>query len=229
MRAIYKIISFFEIKLLYINLTLSPCKYQLKKKEMIILKLNLNDFGIGEGISEVIVTTISLQKIPNAAPIGIIRRNNKTFCKVFKNSHTYDNIKATKLLVANIVYDPILFVKSAFTDLDSAEFKNLPDIKIPILKNANAWILFFCEYKEKSKAMIVDLNPLDAKFITHSIRAVNRGFNAVIEATIYGTRYKVFKNKKCLDWIDFYNKIVIKCGNSKDKKAMEMLYDFIKV
>ncbi|MFQ6055501.1 MAG: DUF447 domain-containing protein [Methanosarcinales archaeon] len=201
--------------------------YDRSVKEKGCLNINLNDFGIGEGISEVIVTTISLQKIPNAAPIGIIRRNNKTFCKVFKNSHTYDNIKATKLLVANIVYDPILFVQSAFTDLDSAEFKKLPDIKIPILKNANAWILFFCEYKEKYKAMIVDLNPLNAKFITPSIRAVNRGFNAVIEATIYGTRYKVFKNKKCFDWIDYYNKIVIKCGNSKDKKAMEMLYDFL--
>jgi len=63
--------------------------------------MNLNEAGINEGISEVIVTTKSTSEEPNAAPIGIItitsedENENKYFLKLYKGSKTLSNVLET--------------------------------------------------------------------------------------------------------------------------------------
>jgi hypothetical protein len=51
------------------------------------------------------------------------------------------------------------------------------------------------------------LSPLEAQIKHCHIQPINRGFNAVIEATVEATRYVVLKDKKYLDNIEYYNKI----------------------
>jgi hypothetical protein len=55
-----------------------------------------------EGISEVIATTRNDQ--PNAAPIGIINREF-LYTLIYKDSHTFLNVKKNRELVANLVLD----------------------------------------------------------------------------------------------------------------------------
>jgi len=59
------------------------------------------------------------------------------------------------------------------------------------------------------------------------IQSINRGFNAVIEATVEATRYVVLKDKKYLDHIEYYDTIVRKCGGSREKDAMKLLFDLV--
>ncbi|MDD4898776.1 MAG: DUF447 family protein, partial [Methanocellales archaeon] len=98
----------------------------------------MKEFGF-RGISEVIATTISKSGEPNAAPIGIISDGNLS-ARVYTNTQTYANIKATKKMVANIVDDPMLFVLSALMKLSLDEFRM--DDGNPVLKAAKAWIVF---------------------------------------------------------------------------------------
>jgi len=52
--------------------------------------VDLYSFGIKEGISETIIST-GLES-PNAAPIGIIVKNGRTFVRLFKGTHTWENV-----------------------------------------------------------------------------------------------------------------------------------------
>lgn len=62
-----------------------------------------------------------------------------------------------------------------------------------------------------------------------TVRAINRGTNAVIEATTHATRYVLNHDQEHLKKINYYNQIVKRCGRPEDKKAMETLYELCKI
>ncbi|KKG14112.1 hypothetical protein EO98_09040 [Methanosarcina sp. 2.H.T.1A.6] len=193
--------------------------------------LDLSEYGILEGISETIVST-GLDN-PNAAPIGIIRKNQKTFVRIFKGSHTGENLVREGVLVANVVYDPLLLVRSTFFDIESSEF-DFVDIggkMFPVLKSAISWVAFRCtNLKDTEQTVISDLVPLGAGFFEANRRAIptpNRGFNAVLEATVHATRYQLSGDEKYLEWIRHYETLASKCGGDNEKKAMKLLYEVL--
>ena len=186
--------------------------------------MNIHEFGF-KGTSEIIATTVSKSGKPNAAPIGIISDGN-LYARIYTNTQTYANVKITKKLVANIVDDPLLFVLSAFMELPLEEFRMEDDV--PVLKGAKAWVAFECSMEDHPERATVNLRPLRGKIMQRSIQPVNRGFNAVIEATINATRYLATKDPKYLRRIEHYEEIVGKCGGRREKDAMRKLKEFLK-
>jgi len=193
--------------------------------------VDLSSFGIREGISETIVST-GLES-PNAAPIGIIVKGGKPFVRLFKGSHTWANVFKEKHLAANIVYDPLLFVRSTFFDLETSEFDYMParGLSFPILKKAAAWVVFECiNIKNTGQALVADLIPIEAGFNEDNRKDLpvpNRGFNAVLEATVHATRYKLSGDEKYLELIRHYETLASKCGGESEKKAMKLLYEVL--
>ncbi len=171
-----------------------------------------------------IFTTLSLDRVPNAAPMGLHRKGKRLFAGIY-NSKTLDNILSNSLAAANIVDDPVLFVQSALSDLEPERFELVEGF--PVLKDALGWILFDCRCEESKKISVVNLSPIKGKINRRKIQPTNRGFNAVIEASIHATRYVVLKEQKQLDCIGYYNTIVKKCGGDQEKEAMELLYGLI--
>ena len=186
--------------------------------------VDIEELGIHEGISEVIVTTLSKDGVPNAAPIGLHCKDGKLFFRLF-NSKTLDNILARPVAVANIVDDPVLFVRSALSDIEPDEFELIEEI--PVLKGALAWIRFDCKCRKGEKISVVELTPVSGAVISHKVKPINRGFNAVIEASVDATRYVIFKEQKYLERIGYYDKLVRKCGGAQEKEAMRVLYELI--
>lgn len=184
----------------------------------------MEDFGIHEGISEVIFTTLSPDGVPNAAPIGLHRKGSRLFARIY-NSKTLENIMGKPVAAANIVDDPVLFVQSSLSDVEPEKFEFVDGF--PILKDALGWILFDCRCKKGEKTSVAELSPIKGKINQRKIQPVNRGFNAVIEASIHATRYVVLKEQKQLDCIKYYNTIVKKCGGAQERKAMKLLYELI--
>jgi len=186
--------------------------------------IDLEEFGIREGISEVIFTTISLQGIPNAAPIGLHMKNGKLFARIY-NSKTLDNILSKPAAAANIVDDPVLFVQSALSDIEREKFEYAEGF--PVLKDASGWVIFDCICRRGEKISVVELSPVRSNIIQRKVKPINRGLNAVIEAAVDATRYVILKDQKYLDRIDHYNSIVRKCGGQSEKDAMKLLYGLI--
>lgn len=193
--------------------------------------VDLYSFGIREGISETILSTGL--KSPNAAPIGIIVKGGRTFVRLFKGTHTWENVSKEKYLAANVVYDPLLLVRSTFFDLDPTEFDYVPvhGLSFPILKTALAWIVFECtDLKDTDHALVADLIPVKAGFNEanwKSLPVPNRGFNAVLEATVHATRYQLTGDEKYLKLIRHYESLASKCGGENEKKAMKLLYEVL--
>lgn len=186
--------------------------------------INVEEFGIHEGISEVIFTTLSPDGIPNAAPMGLHRKGNRLFARIY-SSRTLDNILSKPVAAANIVDDPVLFVKSALSDIEAGRFEFVDGF--PVLGEAQGWILFGCKIKKGEKISVVELTPVKGKINQLKLQPVNRGFNAVIEASIHATRYVILKEQKHLKCIKYYNTIVNKCGGAREKDAMRLLYEAI--
>ncbi len=192
---------------------------------------DLSTFGIHYGISETIVTTGF--DVPNAAPIGIIRKNGKTFVRLFKGSHTWENVLKEHYLAANVVYDPLLLVRSTFFDLDLSEFTFVvvDGRKFPVLKEAASWVVFECvNMKNTDQALVTDLvyRASGRREGDKDILPVpNRGFNAVLEAAVHATRYQLSGEKKYLELIRHYESLASKCGGEKEKQAMELIYEVL--
>lgn len=190
------------------------------------MSIELDSYGIMEGINEVIVTTKSIDDQPNAAPIGLIRRNGRLTVRVYNESHTCTNIKDTGLLAVNIIDDPVVFVQSALEDLDKEKFEFIETgtgINFPVLASSYGWVIFKAEIKEGDIATTAELQFITGNVKSMGIRPINRGFNAVIEAAIYATRYKVFNDETFLSKIKSYKGIINKCGGRSEKEAYGLI------
>jgi len=179
--------------------------------------MKLSDYGFTEGINEIIAVTIG--RGLNAAPIGIIiddADSRIARARLFP-SHTRENIKNGSPMWANVCFDAMLFVISAFEDLAEEFYVSLDP---PVLKGAAACCKFECSL-EGSKAT---LRLVEGKILSRPLRAVNRGFNAVIEATIHATRYAT--NRSLEEKIRYYGAIVEKCGSKKEKEAYRHLLEY---
>lgn len=186
------------------------------------MRLRLADFGFGEGINEVIAITRNPDGSWNAAPIGIIvEDSNSAIARVrlYKN-RTRENLERDKILFANITDDALIFTIASFEDLDVGYFSSLNP---PLLKGAMAW----CEFEGELKGDEATLRLLDGKVVERKVRAVNRGFSAVIEALVHATRYIAFKDeekrRELLGRILYYKEIAKKCGGDREKRAFEII------
>ena len=181
---------------------------------------------LGEGINEIIATTRK-----NAAPIGIIYRNEKYSAVLFHGSHTEENVLRDGWLVANIVYDPVLYVETAFGDLPESAFceEVVQGKTVDRLCEAEAWVLFECRLERNTgEASVVSLMPVKEEVISAVVRPFNRGFAAVIDATVHATRYLVNRDPALYQMIRYNFRIIKKCGNAKEQEALFILNEIVK-
>jgi hypothetical protein len=186
--------------------------------------MDLKEAGLYEGISEVIATTRSVSGVPNAAPIGILCREDAYFVNLYKGSQTLSNVIETRELAANVTNDALLFVKAAFDNLGESHFARFSGF--PVLKSAESWIKFECHrIEERADSFFFLLTPIAIEQNIKAARAINRGLNAVIEATILATRYAIDEREKdgMNRTIERYTEIVEKCGGRREKEAIYCL------
>ncbi|MEA3488632.1 MAG: DUF447 family protein [Euryarchaeota archaeon] len=194
--------------------------------------MDIKEAGLCEGISEVIATTRSASGVPNAAPIGILTREDIFFVKLYKGSQTISNVQVKNELAANVTMDAVLFVNAAFATLSANHFSLFHSF--PVLKEANSWLLFNCNVlEERREYFLFQLTPIAVKLNRQVMRAINRGLNAVIEAAILATRYGIIEDERekaeMKTMIERYGAIVEKCGGHREKEAMSVLYDFMRL
>ncbi len=178
-----------------------------------------------EGINEVIATTEW-----NAAPMGIICRDQSMRMVVFHGSHTAANIARTGWVVANFIFDPVIYVQTAFSDLDREQFisERVGDLWVQRLSDAEAWAAFSAEViRETNEALLVDLTQLYEQMLTCAVHPVNRGFSSIIEATIHATRYLRNKDPALMGLIKHHASLVHRCGGAREQKALDMIWEYL--
>ncbi len=178
-----------------------------------------------EGINEVIATTCR-----NAAPMGIIYRNGVARMVVFRGSHTAERIREHGWVVANFLYDPVVYVKTAFEDLPPEDFidEQVGEIAVQRLSGVEAWAAYQAEIdQETNEALIVTLTLLKETICSLALHPVNRGFNSIIDATVHATRFQQSRDPHLHDLIRHHASLVRKCGGAREMEALELLSTYL--
>lgn len=184
----------------------------------------IDKLGIFDGINEIVATTENEEGVPNAAPLGLIRRGDSISVRLFAGSHTYGNIMASGRFVANVVHDPMIFVETALNDVPEDWFVRR-DGELT-LKEADAWALFRCEPTHLDITM-PKAKFVKGEFLKSDFRAVNRGTNLVVEAAVAATRYVALKSDLYFEEILKLKRIVDRCGGPREIAAMDRLYELL--
>ncbi len=200
---------------------------------MIIMEIDLSLIGMEKGRQyETIITTKNNEGVKNASPIGVLCSGPDTILnRIFKGSHTLENIISQKEFVVNITHSPEIFTTALIDNLSDDDFN--PDLS---LKDADAY--FKCSVislteaikrsdpvKSRGEAIVIK-SKVDELVINRETKAFNRGFSYVIESLTNFSRFDLVEGEEK----DFYVKrfkeayrIVNKVGEKEDIKAMHKI------
>lgn len=197
------------------------------------MEIDLTKIGMFRGQQyETIITTINDDGSLNAAPIGILcRGKNNVMCRIFKGSHTLENIISQKEFIVNICENPELFTWSLLNNLEKDDFS-----KDNSIKNVDAY--FKCEVtsikeavkqsdpvKKKSEANVIKADVCKL-VINNPVKAYNRALSYVIECLANFSRIDIVDDEKRKYYLDSFKearRVVKKVGSKKDKEAMDMI------
>ncbi|WP_296795489.1 DUF447 domain-containing protein [uncultured Methanobrevibacter sp.] len=197
------------------------------------MEIDLTKIGMFKGQQyETIITTENMDGSLNAAPIGILcRGNNKVMCRIFKGSHTLENIISQKAFIANITQNPELFTWSLLDNLEANDFNENKSIKgvdcyfkceVTSIKDA---VKQSDPVKKKGEANVIKADVTEL-IINKPTKAYNRAFSYVIECLANFSRIDVVDDKKRKYYLDSFKeayRVVKKVGSKKDKNAMDKI------
>ena len=206
---------------------------------MVNMKINLSSIGMEKGRQyETIVTTNNDGPTKNAAPIGVLcAGENRILNRIFKGSHTLENIIREREFVVNITHNPELFTVSTLGNLPQNHFnENLS------LKCADAY--FKCKVisltkavkqsdpiKKKGEAIVIKSEVTNI-VINNQTNALNRGFGYVIESLANYTRFDLVDDSKKEEYLIHFkeaHRVVLKVGRKEDIEAMgEIKKEYLK-
>ena len=195
------------------------------------MKIDLALIGMEKGRQyETVITTKNDENLKNAAPIGVICSGPDTILnRIFKGSHTLENIISQREFIVNITYDPEIFAASTLGNLPQAYFND--DLS---LKCAEAY--FKCKVislteavkqsdpiKKKDEAIVIKSKVTDL-VINKNTKAMNRGFAYVIESLSNYSKFDLVGEEKKQEYLERFreaNRVVRKVGYKEDMKAMD--------
>ena len=200
---------------------------------MIIMQIDLSLIGMEKGRQyECIITTENCEGVKNAAPIGVLCSGpDMILNRIFKGSHTLDNIISQREFVVNITHSPELFTESLIGNLDEGLFNE--DLSI---KGCDAHFkcraISFTEaikrsdpIKSSGEAIIIKSKVVELT-VNSDTQAFNRGFGYVIESLTNFLRFDLVEG----DEKEFYIKrfkeayrITNKVGTRQDIEAMHRI------
>ena len=180
-----------------------------------------------ELILEGMVATTNLDGSTNVSPMGPVvdRTMARIRLRPFKTSTTYTNLKRSRTGVFHVT-DDVESLALAVTGRAS-EIQLCSVDGHPVLKDSCRWYAFDVEALDESKDR-VEIECLVNR--CESIRPFlgwNRAMHAVLEAAILATRINILSSEEIHSDLSRLNVIVNKCASEKEKRAMQMILDFV--
>ncbi|MCI6930686.1 MAG: DUF447 family protein [Methanobrevibacter boviskoreani] len=205
------------------------------------MTINIKRVGMEKGSQyETIITTISPDGRKNAAPIGTIAYSEKeVMCRIFKTSHTAQNISNQKEFIVNITSNPVIFTLATIGNLPEEYFT---DDQVPILKDCDAYLK--CKVKtlkearkkndpvnSDSMSLVIKAEVYDIVLNKKCPKIANRGFYMLIESLVNYTRIDIVNDNMKEYYLERFRedeRVIKKVGTSEDKKSIEILKNQLK-
>lgn len=176
------------------------------------------------GVTETVVTTLGPNERWNAAALGVRAPDDEedlATATTWGNTRTRRNFEGRGSGVVQFLRDPELFVRAA---------AEIHEVEEAVLDAAAAWV----EVEVASVATGTEggtewerwtLRPVEAAVQRRTVPTIDRGLNAVVEATVAASRLDVpgYDTAELLDRLTYLESVVESAGGPADRRAFERL------
>ncbi|WP_224335088.1 DUF447 domain-containing protein [Haloprofundus halobius] len=182
------------------------------------------------GVTESVVTTLGPNDLWNVAALGVHApetvgggsdEDTPATATTWGNTRTRRNFHQRGEGVVQFVTDPRTFVDAAVT------IREEPN---PVVDCADAWVRVAVECidsDERAGTTVErwELFPIEAEVVETGVRTINRGFYAVVDATVAASRLDVptYDTEPLLTRLEYFEETVEKCGGEAEQEAFERL------
>ncbi|QSG09164.1 DUF447 domain-containing protein [Halapricum desulfuricans] len=172
------------------------------------------------GVTESIVTTRGPNDRWNVAALGV-HAGDPVTARTWGATRTRRNFKERGRGYVQFAPDPVAFAEAALTVREERD---------PILPSADAWV----EVEPERRASGTDggtewvdwaLHPVESRIEHRGVRTTNRGYYAVIEATVAASRLGVdaYDQDRLRQRLDYFEGVVETCGGEPENEAFEVV------
>lgn len=182
------------------------------------------------GVTESVVTTLGPTDRWNVAALGLHRGDEDTgtggtapriTARTWGRTRTRRNFDREGEGYVQFVDDPVDFVEAALDVREATE---------PVLESASAWARVTVERIETGTSEGTEwitwrLRPVESVRRRETVPTINRGFNALVEATVVASRLDVdaYETERLRRRLDELTAVVHRCGGRDDRVALERL------
>ena len=173
-----------------------------------------------DGLTEAVVTTPAPDSGWHLAALGL-RPGEPVTARTWGRTRTRANFERVGEGVVQFVSDPVVFVEAALA---------APTVEEPVVEAADAWVEVTVDRLDagvEAGTEWVDwgLEPGSSGVEREAVPTIERGFNAVVEATVCASRLGVpgYDRAELTDRLARHRAVIRRCGGPRDREAMERL------
>ncbi|MFB6300290.1 MAG: DUF447 domain-containing protein [Halobacteriales archaeon] len=176
------------------------------------------------GVTESIVSTLGPNDRWNLAALGLHAGDSVT-ARTWGRTRTRGNFERRGEGYIVFPVDPVLFVEAAL---------GIRETDTPIPEDCDAWTAVEVKRldtgtSEGTEWVEWELVPTESRIERECVRTINRGYNAVIEATVVASRLDVdaYDTDSLLDRLAYLESVTRRCGGDRDQVAFDRLTELV--
>ena len=169
------------------------------------------------GVTESVIATKGPNGLWNLAALGV-HAGDPVTARTYGNTRTRRNFERRGGGVVQFVADPRAFVDAALSIREEAA---------PVLPSADAWVEVEAEQvgsheEDETTIREWELTPGESEVVREGPTTINRGFAAVVEATVAASRLGVsgFDDGELRERLDFLAAVVERAGGTREREAI---------
>ena len=176
------------------------------------------------GVTESIVTTRGPNGRWNVAALGL-RGSDPVTARTWGRTRTRRNFEREGEGYVQFTRDPLQFVDAAL---------GVWEVDQPVLTDADAWVRVDVERTDAGADGDTEwvewtLRPVETAVEREVVPTINRGRNAVIEATVWASRLDVptYDRAELEARLNYLKDVVRTCGGDREREAWERIEDLV--
>lgn len=180
------------------------------------------------GVTETVVATCGPNGRWNQAALGVHApdppEEPEATALTYGRTRTRRNFEREGEGVVQFTADPREFVDAALT---------IRETEKPTVPNADAWVRVVVERvdartaEDGTEILTWRLEPTKSRVVEERVHRINRGFGAVVDATVAASRLDVegYDEATLLDRLRYFAETVERCGGPREREAFSRIDD----
>lgn len=176
------------------------------------------------GVTESVVSTRGPNDRWNVAALGL-HAGDPVTARTWGRTRTWRNFERESEGYVQFTRDPLTFVEAALA---------IREVDDPVLDDADAWVRVEVERVDAGIEGVTEwvewnLQPVDSGIEREVVPTINRGTNAVIEATVWTSRLDVpaYDRSELENRLDYLGDVVRTCGGNREVEAWERIKELV--